>query len=169
MTKIKSVEDALNYAIAREVEAHRFYTRLAASVQKAKMRRIIEGFAEEELEHKAKLEAVKAGHIAIEDEEIGSLGITDKLPEVKPQANMSYTEMYRNARKLERNQVEAIRRGTVLDWMYESRELAKTVYGSAKEGDKLGYRYSYDYLGTVMDQLQKAGIRLARVLNDIYG
>ena len=83
--------------------------------------------------------------------------------------NMSYTEMYRNARKLERNQVEAIRRGTVLDWMYESRELAKTVYGSAKEGDKLGYRYSYDYLSTVMDQLQKAGIRLARVLNDIYG
>ena len=83
--------------------------------------------------------------------------------------NMSYSELGENARKLDRIQVEAIEKGSVADWMYESRQLVKEVYVSAKDGDKLGYAYSYKYLGTVMEQLQKAGIRLAKVLNDIYG
>ena len=82
--------------------------------------------------------------------------------------SMSYTELYRNARDLSKEQVRSIQNGTVIDWMYDSRELAKTVYNSASAEDKLGYRYSYEYLGTVMEQLQKAGIRLAKVLNDIY-
>ena len=83
----------VNYAIAREAEAHRFYTRLARSVQKPEMRQIIEDLAAEELEHKAKLEAVLAGEVAIDDEEIGCLGITDRLLEVKPSADMSYTDI----------------------------------------------------------------------------
>ena len=29
-------------------------------------------------------------------------------------------------------------------------------------------KYSYDHFGTVRTQLQKGGIRLAKVLNDIY-
>ena len=103
MIKIKSAEDALTYAIAREIEAHRFYTQLAQSVRKPEMRRIIEGFAADELEHKTKLEAVKAGHVAIADEEIGCLGITDRLPEVKPTANMSYVDALTFAMKKEKS------------------------------------------------------------------
>ncbi|MCF6213805.1 MAG: S1/P1 nuclease [Flavobacteriaceae bacterium] len=83
--------------------------------------------------------------------------------------NMSYTELAKNADKLSKAQVQALQKGTLLDWVYESQALAKTVYGSANNGDKLYYRYSYDYLSTVRFQLQKGGLRLAKVLNDIFG
>ena len=33
----------------------------------------------------------------------------------------------------------------------------------------LGYEYMYSWFPVVHDQLQKGGIRLAKVLNDIYG
>ena len=83
--------------------------------------------------------------------------------------NMSYTELEQNIRELSKEQIRKIQSGSLLDWMYDSRKLAESVYASASQDDNLGYRYSYDHLGTVMDQLRKAGIRLAKVLNEIYG
>ena len=53
--------------------------------------------------------------------------------------------------------------------MYESRALCKEVYATTEIGDKLGYRYMYDYVNIVREQLQKGGIRLAVLLNDIFG
>jgi len=82
--------------------------------------------------------------------------------------NMSYTELANNAKTLNKEQINSIQQGTVLDWTYETQKLAKKVYGSAKIGEKLGYKYSYNHFGTVRSQLQKAGIRLAKVLNEIY-
>ena len=64
--------------------------------------------------------------------------------------------------------MNSIQSGTVIDWMYDSRELVKKVYKSAKNDDKLGYKYSYENFDIVMDQLQKGGVRLAKLLNDIY-
>lgn len=83
--------------------------------------------------------------------------------------NMSYTELAENVKKLSKNQIIEIKKGTVIDWMYESRELCKDVYSTINVGDKLGYRYMYDYLDTVRFQLQKGGIRLASLLNEIFG
>lgn len=82
---------------------------------------------------------------------------------------MSYTELAKNADKLSKAQVQSLQKGTILDWVYESQALAKKVYASAKNGDKLFYRYSYLYLNTARQQLQKGGVRLAKVLNDIFG
>lgn len=82
--------------------------------------------------------------------------------------NMSYKELTENAKKLSKEQVKFIQQGSLLDWTYESQELAKKVYASAKLDDKLGYRYSYEFFPIVRDQLQKGGIRLAKVLNDIF-
>ena len=83
--------------------------------------------------------------------------------------NMSYTELALNADKLSKNDLLAIRKGTVRDWMYESRALCIDVYNNTEIGEKLGYKYMYDYLDIARKQLQKAGIRLAVVLNDIFG
>lgn len=83
--------------------------------------------------------------------------------------NMSYTELSSNAKQLSKAQIESIAQGSVLDWTYESQALAKTIYKSAKQDEKLRYRYSYDHFDTVTSQLQKSGIRLAKVLNDIFG
>ncbi len=82
--------------------------------------------------------------------------------------NMSYTELASNTDKLTQKQLEEIQSGTVIDWMYESRELCEDIYKNTKVGEKLRYGYSYRYMNTVRSQLQKAGIRLAVLLNDIY-
>ena len=83
--------------------------------------------------------------------------------------DMTYTEIAANEKELSKEQLKAIQEGTVIDWMYDSRELCKDVYSTIEPGQKLRYRYSYDYMNTVLDQLQKGGIRLAVILNDIFG
>ena len=83
--------------------------------------------------------------------------------------NMSYIELALNANNLNKQQIDAINKGNIIDWTYESQNLAKNVYNSANKGEKLSYKYSYDHFGLVRSQLQKAGIRLAKILNDIYG
>jgi len=80
---------------------------------------------------------------------------------------MSYSELADNADHLSKAQIKAIKKGTTLDWIAETHQLTKTVYTSAKKGENLRGRYSYKYLNVVRQQLQKAGIRLAEVLNDI--
>jgi len=55
--------EILEFAIAREVEANRFFLALAGRVESSKMCRVFEELAVEELEHKEKLELemMKAG------------------------------------------------------------------------------------------------------------
>jgi len=84
------------------------------------------------------------------------------------QWNMSYLELANNADCLSKAQVKAIEQGTVIDWVNEIHKLSKVVYASAKTGENLRYRYSYDHFSTVRTQLQKSGIRLAKILNTIY-
>jgi hypothetical protein len=82
--------------------------------------------------------------------------------------NMSYTELSYNLPYLNKDQKEEIQKGTLLDWVYESQKLASTVYSSVKMDEKLSYKYSYDYLSIAKKQLQKGGLRLAKILDDIY-
>jgi rubrerythrin len=58
-------DEILEFAIAREVEANRFYLALAERVASAEIRKVFEELAEEELEHKAKLEleVMKTGKV----------------------------------------------------------------------------------------------------------
>ncbi|WP_422897651.1 S1/P1 nuclease [Polaribacter staleyi] len=82
--------------------------------------------------------------------------------------NMSYIELANNAEDLSKKEIKAIEKGTLVDWVDEVHETTKEVYNSVKVGENLKYRYSYDYFGTVRTQLQKGGIRLAKILNDIF-
>lgn len=81
---------------------------------------------------------------------------------------MSYDELAKNAKKLSKEQIKTIQKGSIVDWVNETHQLTKSVYKSAEMGEKLRYRYSYDHFPTVRKQLQKGGIRLAKILNDIY-
>lgn len=81
---------------------------------------------------------------------------------------MSYTELANNVDYLTKEQVKTIQKGTVVDWVNETQQLAKTVYASVNEGDNLRNEYSYLYFDTVRTQLHKAGIRLAKVLNEVF-
>lgn len=82
--------------------------------------------------------------------------------------NMSYLELADNADNLSKKQIKFIQEGTVADWVNEVHGITKEVYKSVEVGEKLSYRYSYDHFNTVRTQLQKGGLRLAKVLNDIY-
>lgn len=81
---------------------------------------------------------------------------------------MSYSELAVNTKNLSKNQIKSIQSGELLDWVYESREMANTVYQSVEKGEKLGYTYMYKWMPSVLMQLQKGGLRLAKVLNEIY-
>lgn len=81
---------------------------------------------------------------------------------------MSYTELTKNRKRLSKGQISEIKKGNAATWAAESRVLCEDIYENTSPGDKLGYRYMFDYLDTTKMQLQKGGIRLATVLNDIF-
>tara|TARA_R110002073_G_scaffold15953_2_gene62091 strand:- start:24038 stop:24820 length:783 start_codon:yes stop_codon:yes gene_type:complete len=83
--------------------------------------------------------------------------------------NMTYSELTSNLNKFSKNQKKAIQEGSVLDWVNETRITTMKVYNSAKVDENLSYRYMYDHFTTVKIQLQKGGLRLAKVLNDLFG
>jgi hypothetical protein len=82
--------------------------------------------------------------------------------------DMSYRELADNVKPLSKVQIKNIQSGTVVDWVNEMQKLAIMVYKSAKNGDKLSWKYSYDHFGLVHSQLQKGGLRLAKILNKIF-
>ncbi|WBL23253.1 S1/P1 nuclease [Zunongwangia sp. HRR-M8] len=82
---------------------------------------------------------------------------------------MSYTELAENRDELSKMQIKVIESGNLLDWVHESRDLAEELYKSVEEDNDLGYKYMYQWFPTVRQQLQKGGIRLAKILNEIYG
>ena len=82
---------------------------------------------------------------------------------------MSYVELSENVRQLSKSEISKVKLGSVLDWIEESQNLAKQVYESATVGEKLSYKYAYEYVPVVREQLQKGGIRLAKILNTIFG
>ena len=92
MKQFGSVDEVLDFAISREIEAHTFYTELTEVVEKADLRQVLGGFAADELDHKVKLEALKAGRTRIRPEEIGSLGIANSVEAIEPRPNMTYVE-----------------------------------------------------------------------------
>ena len=87
--------------------------------------------------------------------------------EMIDQYDMSYLELAKNDDALSKTQIKEIQQGSVVDWFNDTHVLTTDVYKNTKEGDNLRYRYSYTYFNTVRKQLQIAGIRLAKVLNDI--
>ncbi len=82
---------------------------------------------------------------------------------------MSYSELSQNTNDISEQERKRIAQGSIEDWMYESKQLSEKVYNSVEVGEKLSYRYMYDWFPVVREQLQKGGIRLAEVLNEIYG
>ncbi|MBK5210458.1 MAG: S1/P1 nuclease [Flavobacteriaceae bacterium] len=81
---------------------------------------------------------------------------------------MTYTEMAANADKISKEQVKYLQQGTIADWANETQTFAIKAYASTEVGEKLSYNYMYENFGLVRSQLQKGGIRLAKVLNDLF-
>lgn len=81
--------------------------------------------------------------------------------------NLSYSELAGWIGQVPTADLAAWRKSTVRDWAKESIAYRKQVYDY---GDgKIGYEYSYRYFDIVKLRLQQSGVRLASVLNEIYG
>lgn len=81
---------------------------------------------------------------------------------------LSYTELSSAINHPSDNQIERWQNTDVLDWAREAKKLRDQVY-DLPEDREIGYRYQYKNRKTLDRQLLKAGIRLAAVLNEIYG
>lgn len=88
--------------------------------------------------------------------------------EMIDETKLSYTEFSRAINYPTEKQLNQWQQGDILDWAYESRKLRKKAY-DLPEDKQIGYRYMYVHRDTIDQQLLKAGVRLAYVLNQIYG
>lgn len=80
---------------------------------------------------------------------------------------LSYTELAESLYKPNATEVKSWQSTSVRDWAKESIGYRKQTYDI---GDgKLGYQYQYKYFNIVRDRLAQAGVRLAGLLNEIYG
>ena len=91
----------------------------------------------------------------------------DKLIEFQ---KLSYTELASSidfSTKAQRQEWQTQARE---EWYYESYKIAGELYNEITQPDqKLGYRYNFDHINTLKLQLFKGGIRLAGLLNEIFG
>jgi len=83
--------------------------------------------------------------------------------------NYSYTEYVEWIDHASVEQLEQWSSLDVLDWANESKIHRKQCYNTISEDKKLSYRYNFENIELVNQRLLQAGIRLANVLNDIYG
>ncbi|WP_291078176.1 MULTISPECIES: S1/P1 nuclease [unclassified Empedobacter] len=82
--------------------------------------------------------------------------------------NYSYTEYSNLLDIATKEQQKTMQEGTFADWIYGSYIIANRIYAGVKMDDKLGYRYHFDNKKTIEDQMLKGGLRLAKVLDEIY-
>lgn len=80
----------------------------------------------------------------------------------------SYTELANAVNITTKEEIKTLQNSTIDDWYKEAMALREQVY-ELPEDMNLRYEYSYKNWDTVQDQLKKAGIRLAGLLNEIYG
>ena len=91
MTEWKSADDILDFAIDNEQHAIDFYRELAAKATKPEVRDLFEEYATEEVGHKTKLEAVKAGKkLNSLAEKVIDLKLSEYLVDVEPTSNLDY-------------------------------------------------------------------------------
>lgn len=84
------------------------------------------------------------------------------------QYQLSYTELSASINHPDGEQIEKWQNSDVMDWAYESVELRDKVYNLPKNRS-INYEYMYHHFDIVEQRLLQAGVRLAGVLNDIYG
>ena len=81
---------------------------------------------------------------------------------------MSYSEIAANDAYLSKKQVKFLQEGSVIDWVNDTQNLTKSIYASVAPGENLSYAYSYKFMDVARSQMQIGGIRLAKVLNDLF-
>lgn len=88
--------------------------------------------------------------------------------EIIDSKQLSYTELAENIDHASKDQVKKWQQGSIQDWAMEAVSYREQVYDTG-DPDKMGYEYMYKNWDLVQQQLEKAGIRLAGILNEVFG
>lgn len=81
---------------------------------------------------------------------------------------LSYTE-YANAINFpSADQLSTWRNSSLKDYVYGSYMACNRIYANVKPEERLSYKYNFEFVGLLNEQLLKGGICLANILNDIY-
>ena len=144
------VDDILDFAIDREQEAHDFYTRLASRVTRPGMKQVFTDFAQEELNHKHKLQAIRAGgKLPRSGEQVVDLGIARHAVEVEPDAGLDYQQALILAMRREE---AAYRLYTDLAGATRDAELKEAFLALALEESKHKLRFETEYDQVVLQE-----------------
>jgi len=81
---------------------------------------------------------------------------------------LSYTEYAAAINHPTKEQFTKWTHDSLKETVYESYQACNKIYDQTKADDKLGYRYNFDFIDLLNQQLLKGGVRLAQIINDIY-
>ena len=82
-------------------------------------------------------------------------------------SKLSYTELAQSLNRPSDAELQVWQKSSVVSWAVENLSYQKQVYDYGN--GKVGYRYAYLNYPVVRHRLLQAGVRLAGVLNEIYG
>jgi len=81
---------------------------------------------------------------------------------------LSYTEYAAAINHTTAAQRAEWQKAPLSQWLYESNQIAEKLYTDVKPGDNLSYKYNFDHIAILNQQLVKGGVRLAGVLNEVF-
>lgn len=82
---------------------------------------------------------------------------------------LSYTEYVNAINFPTSQQILTWQKTDLKNCVWESYQICNQIYAAGvKNDDRLSYKYNFDWIATVNQQLLKGGIRLASILNDVY-
>ncbi|HEV8284463.1 MAG TPA: S1/P1 nuclease [Chitinophagaceae bacterium] len=83
---------------------------------------------------------------------------------------LSYTEYTNAINHSTQKQRLSWQKQPISEWISESYQISEQLYDEIKQPDqKLSYRYNFDHIQTLNERLLKAGVRLAGLLNELFG
>jgi hypothetical protein len=82
---------------------------------------------------------------------------------------LSYTEYAAEINHTTAAQRAEWQKAPISKWIFESNQITEKLYTEVKPGDTLNYKYNFTHIATVNDRLLKAGVRLAGILNQLFG
>lgn len=89
--------------------------------------------------------------------------------ELIEEQQLSYTEYAKYLNHTTLAQRKKMQAEPISKWLYDSYTIAQNLHNEIPESSpKLGYRYNYDHIALLNQQLLKGGIHLAGLLNDIF-
>jgi len=144
MSEVNSVDEILEFAIAREVEANQLYMYMAGRMEHPEMSQVCEDLAKEELEHKAKLEleVMKRGEV------VQDFDVSNYMMDVGNEMDMDYHELLIFAIKKEQISIDLYNDLAAVVKDEESREVL-LVLAKEETEHKKRFEIEYDSLGTI--------------------